>query len=70
MLVACGYATGGRRLADWCVKHFAVRKGFFNPPFFPVDDIESQLDGFAIRRQGNVKSIIYFEAVKTAITGA
>ncbi len=70
MLVACGYAKGARRLTDWCVKHFAVRKGFFNPPFFPVDDIGAQLEGFEIRRQGNVKSIIYFEAVKTAFMGA
>lgn len=69
-LVACGYAKGARRLTDWCVKHFAVRKGFFSPPFFPVDDIGSQLEGFAIRQQGNVKSFVYFEVVKTVLTGA
>ncbi len=69
-LVACGYAKGARRLADWFVKYFAVSRGFFSPPFFPVDDIGSQLEGFAIRRQGNVKSIVYFEAVKTALAGA
>ncbi len=69
-LVACGYAKGARRLADWFVRYFAVPRGFFSPPFFPVDDIGSQLEGFAIRRQGNVKSFVYFEAVKTAITEA
>lgn len=28
------------------------------------------VEGFAIRRQGNFKSFVYFEAVKTALTGA
>ncbi len=62
-LVGCGYATGGRRLADWVVKHIVVRRGFFSPPFFAIDDVGSQLDGFEIRRQGSVKSFVYFEAV-------
>lgn len=68
-LVACGYAKGARRLADWFVRLFAVPRGFFSPPFLAVDDIGSQLEGFAIRRQGNFKSFVYFEAVKTALTG-
>jgi len=63
-LVACCYMKGGTRRGDWLVKHYAVRKGFFNPPFLTVDDIGSYLDGFMIRRRGNVKSGIYFEAVR------
>jgi ubiquinone/menaquinone biosynthesis C-methylase UbiE len=63
-LIACGYASGVRRLSDWFVNHFGVRRGFFTPPFFRADDIGSQLEGFAVTRQGNVKSLIYFEAVK------
>lgn len=63
-LVACGYVKGGRRLTDWFVKHFGARKGFFNPPFFTADNIGLQFEGFDITRQGNIKSFVYFEAVK------
>lgn len=63
-LIACGYVEGVRRLSDWFVGHFGVRKGFFTPPFFHVDDIASQLEGFVMRQQGNVKSLAYFEAVR------
>ena len=63
-LLACGYVRGVRRLTDWFVKHFAVRRGFFSSPFFHIDDIGSQLEGFTISRQGNIKSLAWFEAVK------
>ncbi len=64
VLIACGYVEGVRGLSDWFVRYFGVRKGFFTPPFLHVDDIASQLDGFAMRRQGNVKSLAYFKAVR------
>jgi ubiquinone/menaquinone biosynthesis C-methylase UbiE len=63
-LVACGYVKGARKITDWFIKHFGARKGFFNPPFFDLDDIASKFEGFTIIRQANVKSIAYFEAVK------
>jgi len=62
-LVACGYVKGARKLSDWFVKHFGVRNGFFNPPFFGTDDIASQFKGFTIVQQAAVKSIAYFEAI-------
>jgi hypothetical protein len=46
------------------VKHYGVRKGFFNPPLFAKDDVSSYLEGFDIKRQVNMKSGIYFEAAK------
>lgn len=63
-LVACCYVRGVRRLSDWFVKHLGARRGFFASPFLHVDDIASQLEAFTITRQGNVKSFVYFEAVK------
>jgi ubiquinone/menaquinone biosynthesis C-methylase UbiE len=62
-LVACGYVKGARKLSDWFVKHFGVRNGFFNPPFFGQKDIASQFKGFTIIRQGNIKFVSYFEAI-------
>jgi ubiquinone/menaquinone biosynthesis C-methylase UbiE len=62
-LVACCYVKGVRRLSDWFVKHFGVRRGFFTPPFLHVDDIASQLEGFTIGRQGNIRSLAYLEGV-------
>jgi ubiquinone/menaquinone biosynthesis C-methylase UbiE len=62
-LIACGYVKGARKLSDWFVRHFGARNGYFNPPFFELDDIPSQFKGFTIIRQANVKSIAYFEAV-------
>lgn len=63
-LVACGYVKGVRKITDWFIKHFGARRGFFNPPFFELDDIASKFEGFTIIRQANVKSIAYLEAVK------
>jgi len=63
-LIASFYAQGARKLPDWFVRHFLVRRSFFNPPFFHVDDIASQFEGFTIGRQGSVESFVYFEAVK------
>ncbi len=63
-LVASCYIKSDSWRADWFVKHYGVRKGFFNPPFFTLDNIASHLDGFTIRKQENVKSGIHFEAVK------
>ena len=63
-LVACGYVKGARKFSDWFVKHFGVRNGFFNPQFFGQDDIASQFKGFTIIRQGNIKFVSYFEAIK------
>ncbi|MFC1716019.1 methyltransferase domain-containing protein [Candidatus Poribacteria bacterium] len=62
-LVACCYVKGVRQLSDWFVKHFGVRRGFFTPPFLHMDNIASQLQGFTIGRQGNIKSLVYFEAI-------
>ncbi len=62
-LVACCYVKGVTRRSDWFVKHFGVRRGFFSPPFFQVDDIASHLEGFTVRQRGNVKSLVHFEAV-------
>ena len=63
-LVACGYASGGRKLTDWFVKHFVVPRGFFSSPFFDINNICTQLEGFSIRSQRNFKSFVWVEAVK------
>ncbi len=63
-LVACSYVKGGRMLSDWFVKHFGARKGCLNPPFLTIDNIGQQLEGFKIRRQGNIKSWVYLEAAR------
>lgn len=66
-LLACSYVRGVRRRADWVVKHVVARRGFFSPPFFHIDDIASELEGFTIRQQGNFESIAWFEAVKNEL---
>ncbi|MBN2595018.1 MAG: class I SAM-dependent methyltransferase [Sedimentisphaerales bacterium] len=63
-LIACGYVKGTRKISDWFVKHFGVPRGFFNPPFFELDDVPSQFKGFTVIRQANVQSMAYFEAIK------
>ncbi|MHC4085145.1 MAG: methyltransferase domain-containing protein [Planctomycetota bacterium] len=63
-LVACSYVKGDNWRGDWFVKYYGVRRGFFNPPLFTRNDIGSYLDGFTVRRQGNMKSGVYFEAVR------
>ena len=63
-LVGCCYVKGDRKLTDWYVKYIGVGKGFFNPPFYTKDNIGSQLEGLKIRRQGNIESGVYFEAVR------
>ena len=63
-LVASCYIKGDSWREDLFVKHYGVRKGFFNPPFFTMEDIGSHLNGFAIRRQEHIKSGIYFQAAK------
>ncbi|MHC4537751.1 MAG: class I SAM-dependent methyltransferase [Planctomycetota bacterium] len=63
-LVASCYIKGDSWRVDWFVKHYGVRKSFFSPPFFTMDDIGSHLNGFAIRRQEHIKSGVYFQAVK------
>ncbi len=63
-LVASCYIKGDSWRRDWFVKHYGVRKGFISPPFFTRDDVGSYLKGFAIRKQRNVKSWVYFEAVR------
>jgi len=63
-LVASCYVKGINRRWDWIVKHFGVRKGFFTPPFFTVDNIGSHLAGFTIRKQENVDGGVSFEAVR------
>ncbi len=63
-LIACGYIRGARWLSDWFVRHFGVRNGYFTPPFFTPDEIARQFEGFTIARQGNDKSIAWFEAAK------
>ncbi len=62
-LVACGYVKGVSKRSDWVVRHFMRRTGYFNPPFFNLDDLSEQLVGFTITRQGNLQSFVYFEAV-------
>jgi ubiquinone/menaquinone biosynthesis C-methylase UbiE/uncharacterized protein YbaR (Trm112 family) len=63
-LIACGYVRGARRLSDWFVRHFGVRHGYFTPPFFTVDELARQFEGFTITRRGSDKSIAWFEAIK------
>jgi ubiquinone/menaquinone biosynthesis C-methylase UbiE len=63
-LIACGYVKGARRLSDWFVRRFAVRNGFFTPPFFTAGDLARQFTGFTITRQGSEKSVAWFEALK------
>lgn len=63
-LIACCYIEGDKRRSDLFVKHYGVRKGFFTPPFFTIDNIGSYLEGFTIRKKGHVKSGVYFEAVR------
>jgi len=65
-LVACAYVKGVKRLADWFVKRFGVRNGYFNPPFFTLDDVASQFKGFTVTHRGNTKSIVYLEAFQSA----
>lgn len=67
-LLACSYVTGVRRLTDWLVKRFVERRGFFSSPFLHIDDLASELEGFTIRRQGNVKSFAWFEAIQSELT--
>lgn len=62
-LVACGYVQGGRRRSDWFVRHFGVRNGFFTPPFFKLDNMDRQFEGFTITRRGSDRSIAWFEAI-------
>ena len=63
-LVASCYVKGDSSLFDCCVKHYGIRKGFFNPPLFTRDDVASFLGGFNVKRQVNMKAGVYFEAVK------
>jgi len=63
-LIACGYINGARRLSDWFVRNFAVRNGFFTPPFFTAGDLAQRFKGFTFMRQDSDKSIAWFEAVK------
>jgi SAM-dependent methyltransferase len=63
-LLAGFYVRGVRRRADWIVKHFMSRRGFFTPPFLHIDDIASELEGFTIHNQGNFECCAWFEAVK------
>jgi ubiquinone/menaquinone biosynthesis C-methylase UbiE len=62
-LVACGYVKGLSKRTDWVVRHFIIRKGFFNPPFFSLDDLAERFAVFTITRQGNLESFVYFDAV-------
>ncbi len=66
-LLADCYVRGVRRRADWVVKHFMARRGFFTPPFLHIDDIASELEGFTIRQQGNFECCAWFEAVKNEL---
>jgi SAM-dependent methyltransferase len=66
-LLAGFYVRGVRRRADWIVKHFMSRRGFFTPPFLHIDDIASELEGFTIRNQGNFECCAWFEAVKNEL---
>ena len=63
-LAASCYIKGDSWRFDWFVKHYGVRKGFFSPPLFTLDDIGSHLNGFVIKRQEHMKSGVYFEAVR------
>ena len=63
-LIASCYVKGDSWLFDWGVKHYGVRKGFFNPPLLTKDNVGSYLEGFSIKRRVNMKSGVYFEAVK------
>jgi SAM-dependent methyltransferase len=63
-LIACGYVRGARWLSDWFVRHFGVRNGFFTPPFWTPADLARQFQDFTMARQGNDKSIAWFEALK------
>lgn len=63
-LIACGYIKGARKLSDWFVRHFGARNGFLNPPFFELADVASHFKEFTIIREGSIKSLAYFEAVK------
>ncbi len=62
-LIACGYIQGVNKRWDWVVKHLASKRGFFNPPYFTLENLEEQLAGFTITRRGNVGALIYFEAI-------
>ena len=66
-LLADCYVRGVRQRADWVVKHFMARRGFFTPPFLHIDDIASELEGFTIRNQGNFECGAWFEAIKRAV---
>ncbi len=63
-LVACGYVKGASRRSDCFVRYFGVRHGFFTPPFFTLDDMARQFEGFTITRQGSEKCFAWFDAVK------
>jgi SAM-dependent methyltransferase len=61
-LIACGYVTGVRRRADWFVRHFGVRHGYFTPPFFTEHELAEQFRGFTINQGGCDRSVAWFEA--------
>jgi ubiquinone/menaquinone biosynthesis C-methylase UbiE len=63
-LIACGYVRGARWLSDWLVRHFGVRNGYFTPPFWTAADLARQFQDFTMARQGNDKSVAWFEAAK------
>ncbi len=63
-LIACGYVQGVRRRSDWFVRRFGVHHGYFTPPFFTMDELPEQFEGFTIARKGCDQSIAWFEAAK------
>ena len=63
-LLGCAYVRGFRRLSDWFVKRFGVRKGYFSEPFLSLEEIARQLEAFTFTQKGNIKSLAYFEATK------
>ena len=63
-LVASSYVKGDGWFWDLIVKLYGVPKGFFNPPFFTKDNIATQLEGFKITRQTNIRYGVFLEAVK------
>lgn len=64
MLIACGYIMGQRKISDWFVNAFGVRKGYLSPPFYTLENLPDQYKGLEITDRGNVKSGVYFQARK------
>lgn len=63
-LIACGYIRGGSGRGDCFVRWFGVRRGFFTPPFFTLEEIAQQFEGLTVRQMGSDRYFAWLEAAR------